>query len=141
MNEKLDHACVLINGASGLIGTNFVKHIHAIAPTCHIIAFVHSMEEAKQVLPETEWLTIVETDVNQPVAIDGKIDYIIHGVSITSSKMIVDVPEKTILTSANGTRNMLELTREKQVRSFLFLCTMEIYGTPQKDDKITEDAA
>lgn len=141
MYKLLDQARVLITGASGLIGINLVKYIHEIAPTCQIIALVHSLEKAKRGLPKADWLTIVEADVNLPVSVDGKVDYIIHGASITSSKMFVDAPVETILTSVNGTRNMLELAREKQVRGFLYLSTMEIYGAPQTDDKIAEDAA
>ena len=141
MNERLDRTRVLITGASGLIGINLIKHIHEIAPACQIIALVHSLEKAKRALPEAEWLTIIETDVNQPVSVEGRIDYVIHGASITSSKMFVDAPVETILTSVNGTRNMLELARQKQVRSFVFLSTMEVYGAPATDDRITEEAA
>ena len=140
MNKLLNQARVLITGASGLIGINLIRYIREIAPACQIIAFVHSLEKAKRVLPEAEWLTLVEGDVNQPIKIDGKIDYIIHGASITSSKMFVDAPVETIFTSVYGTRNMLELAREKQVRSFLYLSSTEIYGAPQTDEKITEDA-
>lgn len=140
MFDYLHHATVLITGASGLIGQNLIRYIRKQAPTCQIIAVVHNMEKAKKNFPDADGPTLIEADINAPLFVDGKIDYIIHGASITSSKMFVDMPVETILTSVNGTRNMLELAREKQVRSFLFLSTMEIYGTPQTDGKITEDA-
>lgn len=140
MFDYLHHATVLITGASGLIGQNLIRYIRKQAPTCQIIAVVHNMEKAKKTFPDADGLTLIEADINVPLFVDGKIDYIIHGASITSSRMFVDAPVETILTSVNGTRNMLELAREKQVRSFLFLSTMEIYGTPQTDGKITEDA-
>lgn len=50
MYKLLDQARVLITGASGLIGINLIKYIHKIAPTCQIIAFVHSLEKAKRVM-------------------------------------------------------------------------------------------
>lgn len=140
MFDYLHHATVLITGASGLIGQNLIRYIRKQAPTCQIIAVVHNMEKAKKTFPDADGLTLIEADINAPLFVDGKIDYIIHGASITSSKMFVNAPVETILTSVNGTRHMLELAREKQVRSFLFLSTMEIYGTPQTDGQITEDA-
>lgn len=140
MFDYLHHATVLITGASGLIGQNLIRYIRKQAPTCQIIAVVHNMEKAKKTFPDADGPTLIEADINVPLFVDGKIDYIIHGASITSSKLFVDAPVETILTSVNGTRHMLELAREKQVRSFLFLSTMEIYGTPQTDGKITEDA-
>lgn len=141
MTELLQKANVLITGASGLIGQNLIRYIHKIAPSCHLIAIVHSMEKAKLFLPDVDGLTLIEADVNAPLCLAEDVDYIIHGASITSSKAFVENPVDTILTSVNGTRNLLELARQKQVRSFVFLSTMEVYGAPTTDDKITEDAA
>lgn len=141
MTDLLQNANVLITGASGLIGQNLIRYIQKIAPSCHLIAIVHSMEKAKQVFSDVDGLTLIEADVNAPLSVAGDVDYIIHGASITSSKAFVENPVETIFTSINGTRNLLELARQKQVRSFVFLSTMEVYGAPATDDKITEDAA
>ena len=66
------------------------------------------------------------------------IDFIIHGASITSSKMFVENPVETIMTSFMGIRNMLELGRKKNVRSMVFLSSMEVYGVSKDDALLTE---
>lgn len=140
MREFLQGADVVITGAAGLIGKTLIRHIHGQVPSCHIIAVVHSLEKARRYFTQSDRLTLIEADVNEPIRIEGNVDYIIHGAGITGSKRFVDEPADTILTAVNGTRNMLELAREKQVRSFVFLSTMEVYGAPATDEKITEDA-
>lgn len=139
MTDLLQNANILITGAAGLIGQNLIRYIHKIAPSCHIIAIVHSMEKAKQVLSDVDGLTLIEADVNAPLCLAEDVDYIIHGANITSSKAFAETPVDTIFTAINGTRNLLELARQKQVRSFVFLSTMEVYGVPATDEMIAED--
>lgn len=131
---------ILITGASGLIGRNLISGIHQMRPSWHVTGLVRSLERARRVLPEGDWLTLVEADVNLPLCVDGRIDYMIHGAGVTGSRQFVDEPVDTIFTAVNGTRNMLELARQKQVKSFVFLSTMEVYGTPATDEKISETA-
>ena len=52
------------------------------------------------------------------------VDYIIHGASATSSKYFVSNPVETILTALRGTKNILEIAREKSIKKngvFVFL--------------------
>jgi len=51
----------------------------------------------------------------------------------------VQKPVETILITVLGTRNVLELARKKRVSSFVYLSTMEVYGTLKTDDPIDED--
>lgn len=138
---SLENSNILVTGATGLIGKALIATIHNIEPSCHIIALVHSMEKAKRYFMEKDWLTLIEADVNNSFSVEKDIDYIIHGASVTSSKKFVEEPVTTILTSINGTRNLLELAREKKVKSFVYLSTMETYGAPETDDKIFETSA
>lgn len=135
---SLKNSTILVTGATGLIGKALIATIHKLEPSCHIIALVHSLEKAKLYFKQEDWLSIIEADVNNPFSVDNNVDYIIHGASVTSSKKFVEEPVTTILTSINGTRNLLELAREKNVKSFVYLSTMEIYGAPETDEKILE---
>ena len=67
---------------------------------------------------ETEVFTLrkisfVEGDVLRPITVAESIDYIIHGASVTSSKAFVETPVETIMTAIEGTKNILELAKEK----------------------------
>ncbi len=48
-------------------------------------------------------LILINTDIISDFQIDEKIDYIVHGASITSSKDFVTHPVKTIKTTLKGT--------------------------------------
>ena len=43
------------------------------------------------------------------------------------------------MTAINGTLRLLELARVNPVKSFVYLSSMEVYGTPHSDEKIYED--
>jgi nucleoside-diphosphate-sugar epimerase len=51
----------------------------------------------------------------------------------------VDRPVETIWTALEGTRNLLELAREKQVRSMVYLSSMEAYGVVDPEHYIVKE--
>ena len=71
--------------------------------------------------------------------IEEDIDYVIHGANPTSSRYFIEHPVETLHTAVYGTDNLLRLAGEKKVKSFVYLSTMETYGTPEKGIRITED--
>jgi dTDP-glucose 4,6-dehydratase len=70
-----------------------------------------------------------EADVCQPVAVDGPVDAVLHLASLASPKDYLEHPIETLDVGSAGTRNLLELAREKQAR-FLLTSTSECYGDP-----------
>lgn len=144
--EKLKNATVLVTGASGLIGYNLVcglaytdiKKKHNM----NIIALVRDksrvLEKYATLLKEYRALSFIEGSVEDLPAIEGNIDFIIHGASPTASLYFVEHPVETIKTAVNGTMNMLELAVKKSVKGFVYLSSMEIYGAPKTEDILTE---
>jgi len=59
---------------------------------------------------------------------DQKLDYIIHMATMASPPLYQKYPIQTLDASVLGTRNMLELAKQKNVKAFLFTSTSEIYG-------------
>lgn len=128
---------ILVTGATGLIGQGLVKRL--IDNGNYVIAMVRNKEKAIEILGnESINLKYVVGDVTtfNPEKLD--IDYIIHGASQTSSKAFVNEPVETIMTALNGTKNMLEIARLSNVKSFVYLSSMEVYGSPTTDEKIKE---
>ena len=54
---------------------------------------------------------------------------------------MISRPVDVIRTSLNGTENLLELAKEKQVRSMVYVSSMEMYGALnlQNDQMVTEE--
>lgn len=134
---------VFITGATGLIGQNLVRTLVANNnqsdnPT-RIIMLVRSLDRAKRVLKSDYGeVECVVGDVITPIRLSESVDYIIHAASQTASKSFIEHPVNTIETAITGTKNVLELAKEKKVKKFVYLSTMEVYGSPSSDEKISE---
>ena len=139
--EMLSGRRVLITGATGLIGFNLTAALAARGDVT-VLAGVRNREKAEALFaPLTqgrEMIQIVDLDVLRPVRVEGEIDYILHCASQTDSKGFIQRPVETIDTALTGTRAMLALAREKQVKGMAFLSTMEVYGHPPKGHRVTE---
>lgn len=138
---------VLITGATGLIGYTLIASLmeanREMNLNVKIMGLVRDVNKAKdrfkEFLPEGYELYFIEGSVEELPDISDKIDFIIHGAAQTSSREFVLHPVETIDTAVKGTRNLLKLSRKKNVSAFLYLSSMEIYGYPQKGHKVTED--
>lgn len=144
--EKLKGKTILLTGATGLIGTGIVNVLAYVNQERRlgitVLALVRNEEQAKErfgKILEYGMLKLVGGRVEELPKIDEEIDYVIHGASQTASKEFVDHAVETIKTSVLGTMSLLELAKDKKVKSFVYLSSMEVYGCPEKGHKVTED--
>lgn len=137
-HESLDGTRVLISGATGLIGKYLVRFLAQYC-NCTVLAVVRQLERAHSLWEDLgDRVQYICSDITELEAVDRSVDYMIHGASVTSSKTFSSRPTETIHTSVEGTRRMLEFARRNPVKGFVFLSTMEVYGTPSTDEKIRE---
>lgn len=140
----LEGKTVLVTGATGLIGYNLVSALlfynQATETPIRIITLIRNLEKLKALFgEEVGKLNVIVSDICDVFDVAEDIDYIVHGASITSSREFVTHPVNTALTAIDGTRNMLELAKRKRVKGFLYLSSMEVYGSPDTDEMITEE--
>jgi nucleoside-diphosphate-sugar epimerase len=140
---QLNHKKILITGATGLIGRTMIETLlewnERNNGSIQIIALVRNREKAEKMFSGNPNLSFLVCDVcNIPIS-NMDISYMIHGASITSSKMFVEQPVETVMTALLGTKNILELARVNPVKSVVYLSSMEVYGYPQTEEHITEE--
>jgi len=120
--ECFENKTFFVTGATGLLGSILIKSLLAKNKKIRIIALTR-----KPAVIENKELSFIYGDVAQKLKIDEPIDYIVHGANPTASKEFIDHPVETIKTIYEGTLNTLELAKEKNVKGYLYLSSMEVY--------------
>ena len=142
--QQLKNKTIFITGATGLIGSNFVKTLGVLNEEKNlnvtVLALIRNREKADRLFGDNSNLNIkyYQGDVLSLPDIEEPVDYIIHGASFTSSKAFVEQPVETISTAFAGTKEMLEFAKKKKVDCFVYLSSMEMYGIPEKGTRIFE---
>ena len=131
--------CVMVTGATGLIGKICTKALLLVG--INVVALVRNKEKGENLFGEAKNLRLLVQDINSPINYDGRVDYIIHCASTTSSSDFVEKPVETIYTAINGTRNVLEYAkrRGKYLQGMVYLSSLEVYGKTEKENISEED--
>ena len=72
----------------------------------------------------------IEQDVSDKIKIskNTKIDFILHAASKASPKLFNKSPIETILPNIFGTYNLLKISCDRKIKSFIFFSSGEVYG-------------
>lgn len=132
--NKFRGKTIAVTGATGLLGRlsvmAFIKANRFYNLNIQIIAFIRNVEKAKTVFGDStnDNLKFVIHDILSPVEETIKADFLIHGASVTTSKLMVDNPVETILTAIEGTKNMMDFAARCEMDGVVYLSSMEAYG-------------
>lgn len=128
---------VLITGGSGFLGKYFLYTLwylnKSLRKKCKVISvdnFITGTKHDGNFLSGDSHFTFIQHDVRKKFLYDGPISHIIHAAGIASPVYYMKYPLETLEVATLGTRNMLELAREKKAKSFLFFSSSEVYGDP-----------
>lgn len=125
----------LVTGANGLIGSYLVDYLDFIG--AEVYAMSRSIDKLKFRFNNNQNIKLIEQDLNEPLTIDDKFDYIIHAASNAHPLAFSQDPVGTMKANLFGTMNLLELAKRSNSK-FLYLSSGEIYGN-NIDHDFTED--
>lgn len=144
--EAFKGKSIFITGATGLIGGCLTQTLCEYESRndsgLRIYALVRSEFKAREMFDnyiESGILSLVVGDTTDSIALNVGINYVIHGACATSSKFFIERPVETIESTVLGTKNVLELVKNKHVERTLFLSSLEVYGTPESNFRVAED--
>lgn len=134
--DDLTGANFLITGATGLIGSTLIHCLLALEKGVKVVAPVRNAAKCKGLFSEDELssINIVECSLETvDYASMGSIDYIVHCAAPTSSKFFVEHAIETFEIIYNGTERLLKYAKENAVKGFVYLSSLEVYGTMTDD--------
>lgn len=139
--DQLRDKRVLVTGATGLVGSLLTRALLKIGADCFIV--VRNTEKAEKIYgKDMEKLHATVGDITSSgweKQISGNIDYVFHCAAVTSSGIMVQKPVETIKTAVYGTDHLLRFSLLHHVKTFLYVSSMEVYGTLPEWEIATED--
>ena len=120
----------LITGAAGFLGSHlcdrFINEGFFVIGMDNFITGDPSNISHLSSNPNFEF---IEHDITEFIAIEGKLDYILHFASPASPIDYLKIPIQTLKVGSLGTHNLLGLAKAKKAR-ILIAPTSEVYGDP-----------
>lgn len=140
-----EDAVFLISGANSFMMTYLIYTLleNNKVNGCHtrIVALCRNLENAEKRFGEymeDPNLSLIIQDVCQPIIYEDRIDYCIHAASPAGIQSRQEHPLDTFLTNVSGCKNLLNLCREKQIKRFMLLSSVDVYGTCQSHERLRE---
>lgn len=140
---KLKDATVLVTGATGRLGTYIVGALLEASKRWNLNVEVLALARNKDKIQAAygdgaENLKILQQDITEKITYEGKVDYIFHTAGLASPDDFTHRPTNTLWGHVQGTKNVLDLAKEKHTKKVLYVSTVEVYGTWKSENGIRE---
>ena len=132
----LNDSSILVTGAYGMLASYLVYFLiflceNRYVANLEILAQGRNIEKMKKrfgIYFDKDYFTYISEDICNSLNIDGNVDYIIHAASLASPQYYGTNPVDVLKPNVLGTYNLLELARDKRVKSFLYFSSGDVYG-------------
>src|SRR5262245_23680189 len=134
MVEGLGRARILVTGGAGFIGSNFVHHLLARHPDCHVVVLdaltYAGRRENLDGLPARS-LTFLHGDIRDPVAVARAMEGCDLALNFAAESHVdrsIETPGEFIQTDVYGVFVLCEEARRQRLQRFIQISTDEVYG-------------
>jgi dTDP-glucose 4,6-dehydratase len=139
---------LLVTGAAGFIGSNFVRYWLDRHPDDHVVVFDlltyagnrSSLEDVEDRIVFVQG-DIADGDLAERVVRDERVDTIVNFAAESHNSLAVIDPTRFFRTNVLGTQTLLDVARVTDLARFHHVSTCEVYGdlALDSDDAFTED--
>jgi len=137
---------ILVTGAAGFIGANFVRYWREQHPGDHVVAFdLLTYAGVRENVPED--VPFVHGDIADAALVeqtlrDEEIDVVVNFAAESHNSLAVVDPTRFFRTNVLGTQTLLEAARHAGVQRFHHVSTCEVYGDLPLDseERFTENS-
>lgn len=140
---------ILVTGAAGFIGSNFVRIILSEQPDCFIVnldklTYAGNLENLEGFLnhPNHKFVKgdICDGPLVEKIIDENEIEAIINFAAESHVDRSIAEPKIFIETNVTGTLTLLEAARDKKIKRFIQISTDEVYGSLGAEGKFTEQS-
>ncbi|MFL6006542.1 MAG: dTDP-glucose 4,6-dehydratase [Gaiellaceae bacterium] len=137
---------LLVTGAAGFIGSNFVRHWRERHPADHVVGYdLLTYAGVRENVPEDVPLVegdIADLDLAERTLAEHEIDVVVNFAAESHNSLAVIDPGLFARTNVVGTQLLLEASRRHGVERFHHVSTCEVYGDLPLDshDTFREDS-
>jgi dTDP-glucose 4,6-dehydratase len=129
---------LLVTGAAGFIGANFVRYWTSHHPADHVVA-LDALTYAGNQSSLDPSIPFAHLDIGDLSAVTDllrseRVDVIVNFAAESHNSLAVLDPRRFFLTNVMGTQNLLEAARQAGVARFHHVSTCEVYGDLALDD-------
>jgi len=132
----------LITGAKGFLASATIRFLLYLNKQYNLNLFIYGTTRNIDKLPEyinkEDPIKYITFNSFESYTFEKNIDYIIHTAAPTSRLEFIEHPLETFDIITTGTGRILEFAKKNNVKSTLYLSSVEIYGSP-KTDKLVEE--
>ena len=132
--DRFRGATILVTGATGVIGSAVARVLCTAnaAKGLGLSVVGQGRHPSKGRRLEAELgVRFLPADVRELSSATSGLDhadFVVHAAAVTSSAQMVARPDEVLTTAVEGTRNVLDLARELEARSVVYVSSMEVYG-------------
>ena len=141
--EKLRNKTIMITGASGMVGSYFVRTLLKLNEVnnmnIHVVCVLRDVKKIGADIRDNASAEIFIHDVTKPIEYNGDIHFIIHAASPASPLIMKSDPVSTIAANVLGTFHTLELAQKKKAEGYMFISSREIYGQPSENQEFFKE--
>ena len=118
------NSTVLVTGGLGLICSTIIDLLIEIKLRNNVELKIYIADRNKELFEKKyikyDFVHYLEYDASLPINFSGKFDYIIHGAGIASPEKYILMPVETMLTTINGTINLLDYCKSNNVKRYIY---------------------
>jgi dTDP-glucose 4,6-dehydratase len=141
-------SAILVTGAAGFIGTNFVRYWRERHPGDHVVALdALTYAGVRENVDGLDGVTFVAADIGDTDAVttvldDHDVDRVVNFAAESHNSFAVLDPARFFRTNVLGTQGLCEAAKRAGVRRFHHVSTCEVYGDLDldTDEKFNEDS-
>lgn len=141
--NKLINKTFLITGAKGYLASSLIRFLLFLNEKYNLNLFIYAATRNPNNIPNyainNKCIKYINFNTFENYNYHQNINYLVHTATPTSRLEFINKPLETFDIINNGTRRILEFSKNNKIDSVLYLSSVEIYGSP-KTNKMVEEA-